>query len=62
MQLKHKLLVALAAYALIAVAAWRTLSETRLREFVWLMLGFFAFKSVLHWYRTSRMGDGGSGH
>jgi hypothetical protein len=61
MQLKHKLLLALTAYAVIAIVAWQTLSETRLREFVWVTLGFFAFKSVWHWYRTLRAGNGGAG-
>ena len=57
MRLKHKLLLALTAYLVIAVLAWQTLSETRVREFVWLVLGFFAFKSILHWYRRSRLDD-----
>jgi hypothetical protein len=61
MQVKHKLLLALAAYAGIAVLAWQTLSETKLRELVWLILGFFAFKSILHWYRTSHLEDRGPG-
>ncbi len=53
MQLKHKLLLALTAYVVIALLAWQTLSEVRLREFVWLVLAFFAFKSVMHWYRET---------
>jgi hypothetical protein len=57
MQLKNKLVLALTAYALIAVLAWRTLSEPRMREFVWVVLGFFAFKSVLYWYRNSCADD-----
>jgi hypothetical protein len=58
MQLKKKLVLALAAYAVIAILAWRTLSEPRLRQLVWLVMGFFAFKSVLYWYRTSRARGG----
>jgi hypothetical protein len=57
MQLKHKLVLALVAYAVIAFLAWQTLTEPRLQKFVWVVLGFFAFKSVLHWYRTSHAGD-----
>jgi hypothetical protein len=57
MRLKHKLIGALVAYAVIALLAWQTLSEPRLRAFVWLVLAFFAFKSLLHWYREGR--DGG---
>ena len=53
MRLKHKVALALAAYGILAFLAWHTLSEVRLREFVWVVLGFFAVKSVLFWYRSS---------
>ena len=58
--MKHKLLLALGAYAGIAVLAWRTLTEPKLRGFVWLVLFFLAFKSVLHWYRSSHVDGGGA--
>jgi len=51
MRLKQKLILALVAYAVVALLAWQTLTEPRLRGLVWLVLAFFAFKSVLHWYR-----------
>jgi hypothetical protein len=54
MQLKHKLALALACYGLIAILAWQTLTEAKLRGFVWIILFFFAFKSVLFWYRTTQ--------
>ena len=54
MQMKYKLFLALAAYAAIAILAWRTLNEIRLQAFVWVMMCFFAFKSVLFWYRSTR--------
>ena len=54
MQVKHKLTLALACYGIIAILAWQTLTETKLRAFVWLILFFFAFKSVLFWYRTTQ--------
>jgi len=53
MRLKHKLALALAAYGILAFLAWHTLSEVKVREFVWVVLGFFAVKSVLFWYRSS---------
>ena len=53
MQLKYKLALALVSYGIIAILAWQTLTETKLRSFVWLVLGFLAFKSVLFWYRTT---------
>jgi hypothetical protein len=50
MQLKHKLVLALLAYGAIAILAWQTLSEVKLRAFVWLVMGLFAAKSLLFWY------------
>jgi hypothetical protein len=41
-----KLLVALAAYALLAIAAWRTL-DAELLWITWIILGAFALKTVL---------------
>jgi hypothetical protein len=55
MQLKHKLALALAAYAVIAFLAWHTLSEPKLRAFVWLVMAFLAFKSLLHWYKETHV-------
>jgi len=58
MALKHKLRLALAAYAVLAVLAWQTLTEPKLQAFVWVVLGFLAFKSVLYWYKeTYSAGD-----
>ena len=54
MRLKHKLVMALVLYAGIALLVWQTLSEPRMRALVWLVLAFFAFKSVLHWCREGR--------
>jgi 4-hydroxybenzoate polyprenyltransferase len=51
MRLKQKLVLALIAYAVVALVAGQTLSEPRLRAVVWVVLAFFAFRSVLHWYR-----------
>ncbi len=61
MQLKHKLVLALAAYAVIAVVAWQTLTEPRLRAFVWLMMAFFAVKSLLYWQKEKQRQAGGEG-
>jgi hypothetical protein len=41
-----KLLVALAGYALLAVAAWRTL-DAEFLWVTWIILGFFALKTIL---------------
>jgi len=61
MVLKYKLLLALAAYVIIAVLAWQTVTDLKLRAFVGLVLGLLAFKSLLFWYketRATRDGDG----
>jgi len=50
MELKHKLGLALLAYAVLAILAWQTLTEGKLRAFVWLVMGLFAVKSLLYWY------------
>ena len=58
MALKQKLLLALVAYAVLAALAWLTLAEPKLRAFVWVVLGFLAFKSLLYWYKeTHSAGD-----
>jgi hypothetical protein len=51
LQLQTKVVLALAGYAAIAALAWRTLTDLRLREFVWVMMAFFAFKTVMFWFR-----------
>ncbi len=53
MQLKFKLVLALVAYAVIAVLAWQTLTEPKLRAFVWVVMAFLAAKSLLYWYKES---------
>ena len=49
MAVKQKLAIALAIYAVLALVAWQTLSEQRLRLFVFAILGFFVLKTLLHW-------------
>ena len=58
---KKKFVVALAAYAVLGVLAWFTLSDEpirllnaniRLRTGTLLILGLFAFRSALYFWRT----------
>ncbi len=42
-----RLLVALVVLALLAVLVWRTMEPGRFQQLTWLLLGFFAFRSVL---------------
>jgi apolipoprotein N-acyltransferase len=53
MSLTKKLLFALTAYAVLALLAWQTLSEPKYRALVCVLLGFFAFKSLLFWYKET---------
>lgn len=41
-----KFLMAMAAYALLAIAAWRTL-DAEFLWVTWIILGFFALKTIL---------------
>jgi hypothetical protein len=42
-----RLLVALAVLAFLAVLVWRTMEPGRFQQLTWLLLGFFALRSVL---------------
>jgi hypothetical protein len=42
-----RLIVALVVLALLAVLVWRTMEPGRFQQLTWLLLGFFAFRSVL---------------
>jgi hypothetical protein len=59
--IKKKFVLALAAYAVLGVLAWFTLSDEpirllnaniRLRTGTFLILGLFAFRSALYFWRT----------
>ena len=60
MSIRQKLVIALTAYAVLAIVAWQTLTEERLRLFVFAILGFFALKSVLHWRRDEQQKHDGN--
>jgi hypothetical protein len=58
---KKKFVLALIAYAVLGILAWTTLSDEpirvfngnlRLRTATLIVLGLFAFKSALHYWRT----------
>jgi hypothetical protein len=58
---KKKFVLALTAYAVLGILAWTTLSDEaipvfngnlRLRTATLVILGLFAFKSVLYFWRT----------
>ncbi|MFZ1916156.1 MAG: hypothetical protein WAU58_01180 [Terriglobales bacterium] len=61
MTVKKKFVLALIAYAVLGILAWTTLSDEAIQIFDWnlrlrtgtlLILGLFAFKSALYFWRT----------
>ncbi len=59
--IKKKFVMALVAYAVLGVLAWTTLSDEPIRVLDWnvrlrtgtlLILGLFAFRAVLYFWRT----------
>jgi hypothetical protein len=42
-----RMIVALAVLAVLAVLVWRTMEPGRYQQLTWLLLGFFAFRTVL---------------
>ena len=61
MSVKKKFVLALIAYAVLGILAWTTLSDDSIPVFHWnlklragtlLILGLFAFKSALYFWRT----------
>jgi hypothetical protein len=50
-----RMIVALAVLALLAVLVWRTMEPGRYQQLTWLLLGFFAFRTVLTRARRGRV-------
>ena len=46
-----RLVVSLTVFAGLAVLVWRTMEPGRYQELTWLLLGFFAFRTLLTWLR-----------
>ena len=47
-----RLSIALAVLAGLAVLVWRTMEPGRFQYLTWLLLGFFAFRSILTWLKA----------
>ena len=67
-ELRKKFALALIAYAVLGILAWTTLSDEPIQVFEWnlklrtgtlLILGLFAFKSALFYWRTRIEGRAG---
>jgi hypothetical protein len=51
-----RLLIALAAFAVLGVLTWQTMEPGKYRSLTWILLGFFALRTVLGWLRSRKMG------
>jgi len=47
-----RMVVALVVLALLAVLVWRTMEPGKYQQLTWLLLGFFALRTVLTWRRA----------
>ncbi len=50
----HRLIAAMFAFAVLAVLAWRTLPDERIRWITWAVLGLFAVRTLVHWRREQQ--------
>jgi hypothetical protein len=51
-----RLIIALAAIAVLALLSWQTMEPGKFRSLTWVLLGFFAFRAVLGYLRSRKMG------
>jgi hypothetical protein len=50
-----RLVIALVVFGALALAAWQTMEPGKFRSLTWVLLGFFAFRTVLGWARSRKM-------
>ncbi len=46
-----RLIAAMVAFAVLALLAWQTLSDERIRWITWAVLALFAVRTLVHWRR-----------
>ena len=47
----HRLIAAMVAFVVLAVLAWQTLPDERIRWVTWAVLALFAARTLVHWRR-----------
>jgi hypothetical protein len=47
-----RLLIALAAFAVLGVLVWQTMEPGKFRSLAWILLGFFAFRMLIGYVRS----------
>ena len=49
---RGRLMIALAAFAVLGVLSWQTMEPGKFRALTWILLGFFAFRMVIGYLRS----------
>lgn len=52
---RGRLLLSLALLACLALISWRTMEPGKAQQLTWVLLGFFAFRIVLTWFRSRKI-------
>ena len=50
----HRLIAAMVGFVVLAVLAWQTLPDERLRWVTWAVLALFAARTLIHWRRQQQ--------
>ena len=55
-----RMVVALAVLGILALLVWRTIDPGKVQQLAFVLLAFFAFRVLIGWQRTRKMGYGQS--
>jgi hypothetical protein len=53
-----RMMVALAVLGILALLVWRTIDPGKIQQLAFVLLAFFAFRVLIGWQRTRKMGYG----
>ena len=51
-----RMIVALAVLGILALLVWRTIDPGKVQQLAFVLLAFFAFRVLIGWQRTRKMG------
>ena len=49
---RGRLMIALAAFAVLGLLTWQTMEPGKFRSLTWILLGFFAFRMAIGYLRS----------
>ena len=49
---RGRLIIAMAAFAVLGVLVWQTMEPGKFRSLTWVLLGFFAFRTLIGYLRS----------